>query len=422
MKPEKYIANIHSMTEALLPTVEISSNPADKEYKNALLRAADLSKYKSITEVWNLDYSSKELSYLTHGLFRFYGKFPPPVARHLIQIYSKKDQNILDPTIGSGTTAVESIYLNRNIFCADVSPLSALLAKVKCTPIKKDNFIKALDSVKLSYKRKRGGGKIRISDILIPEKSLFHWFLPETVTNLRRLLSCVLEIKDRDMREALLLSFLSILRRVSKATSQQGRLFLDVETAEEEPWDFFEKAAIKSIGAISRLPKHFKAPSFELRDLRSLDIANKDISLVICHPPYFNVYKFSTIFSLELGWLSCDRKDISKKEIREFFKVGKPGNVDAYVADLGDGIKNLSKQLRKGAVIALMMGDTKIHDKHIPTTKLLLDYLSKDPLSLIKIAIRKPKYTEASWVTSQRRNAKKIGISLSDFILIFKKL
>ena len=52
---------------------------------------------------------------------------------------------------------------------------------------------------------------------------------------------------------------------------------------------------------------------------------------MILHPPYFNSYKYSSVNSLEMGWLGFDRLEYNKKEIREFFKVGKPENVDKYV-------------------------------------------------------------------------------------------
>ena len=57
-------------------------------------------------------------------------------------------------------------------------------------------------------------------------------------------------------------------------------------------------------------------------------------SLVILHPPYFNSYKYSSINSLESGWLGIDRSSFRSGEIKEFFKVGKPEKYADYVEDI----------------------------------------------------------------------------------------
>ena len=65
--------------------------------------------------------------------------------------------------------------------------------------------------------------------------------------------------------------------------------------------------------------------------------------LVICHPPYFNVYKYSGIFSLEMAWLGYEIQAIRRLEIREFFKVGKPEKVAHYVHDLSRALRNIAR-------------------------------------------------------------------------------
>ena len=146
----------------------------------------------------------------------------------------------------------------------------------------------------------------------------------------------------------------------------------------------------------------------------------ENAQLIICHPPYFNSYKYSGVNSLELSWMGINHADIRKNEVRESFKVGKPEKVSDYVTDMSRGLKNLSSYLKKDGRLALMIGDTVIKGQYIPVTKMLLHDLS-DVFELENSALRIPKFTEASWAASQRRKGHQVGINLCDLILILKK-
>ncbi|MDP4678955.1 MAG: hypothetical protein NWS46_01155, partial [Cyclobacteriaceae bacterium] len=56
------------------------------------------------------------------------------------------------------------------------------------------------------------------------------------------------------------------------------------------------------------------------------------------------------------------------------------------------------------------------------TRKLINEFLKRNQsIKIEKIALRVPKYTEASWAASQRRKSDSIGANLYDFIVIFRK-
>jgi len=393
----------------------------ESKYKDALFQEAGLLRYAKISEIWDIPYSSQKLSYLTHSIFRFFGKFPPPIAKHLIDLYTKKGELILDPMCGSGTSAIEALLNKRKIICADISPLSKLLVNIKCQYVSEKKLLKCLVDINNKY-RDKSFNHIRIKRIPLDKSKIDHWFLPSTYKNLVKLLNIIIDINDEKLSMVFRGIFISIIRKVSKATSLQGRLFLDVCSAQENPIFEFNKAAEKIIKSIASLPYDFKPPAFIQEDMRKLSLKGQKPKLVICHPPYFNVYKFSSIFALELPWLMCDKKIVQAQEIREFFKVGRIENVHKYVLDMKDSIINIAIQLKKNSIFALMIGDTRIRSEYIPTTKLLLDsILPKCDIKLIKVAVRKPQFTEASWVASQRRTGKKVGTMISDFILVFRK-
>ena len=110
-----------------------------------------------------------------------------------------------------------------------------------------------------------------------------------------------------------------------------------------------------------------------------------------------------------------------KKEVKEFFKVGKPENYERYVKDMSLALNNALNMLVPGGVLGLMIGDTIMKGEYIQVTRSLMDKLDSDKYEISKVVMRVPKYTEATWVASQRRDSNNIGITLSDYIVLIRK-
>ncbi len=85
--------------------------------------------YRSITSK-NISRSINQ--YLTHWFYPYKGKFHPQMIRALINYMKiKEGETILDPFIGSGTTAVEAQLLGINCVGVDISEVCSLISQVK---------------------------------------------------------------------------------------------------------------------------------------------------------------------------------------------------------------------------------------------------------------------------------------------------
>jgi len=73
-----------------------------------------------------------------HQLSPYIGKIKSSIARILIQKYSKPNDTVLDPFVGSGTIALESLIAKRNIICYDTNPYGVILTKAKINPPKSE--------------------------------------------------------------------------------------------------------------------------------------------------------------------------------------------------------------------------------------------------------------------------------------------
>jgi site-specific DNA-methyltransferase (cytosine-N4-specific) len=399
-------------------SLEVQSVLAPKERE--LLRAAGLDELAP-SEAWTVHGTSRALAYSTHGIFRYFGKFPPPIARHLILRHTDPGDSVLDPMAGSGTTAVEAASLGRHVVARDVSPLSLLLCRVKTTHLTRERSEAAL------ARALERAQSLERSELAVPLglRHPEHWFLPETSTSLGRLRAAIEPETDTEARELLLAALASTVRRVSRATTEQGRLFLDVETAREDAFPTFRERFAKYAAAVAGLPSERTTEMrVEEHDVKDPPRTHGCFRLAVVHPPYFNNYKYSAINALELAWLGFSPHGVRPKEIREAFKVGKSERVWHYVADLARGLAAVETELADGGTLALMLGDTVIRGEYVDVTRRLLHALatSAPRLRLECVIVRVPKYTEASWVASQRRRKTDVGVSLHDFILRFSKV
>ena len=72
----------------------------------------------------------------------YHGNFVPQIPNQLILRYTRKDDVVLDPFIGSGTTAFEAESLKRNLIGIDIQPNLGIDIKNKITS--KENFFELL--------------------------------------------------------------------------------------------------------------------------------------------------------------------------------------------------------------------------------------------------------------------------------------
>lgn len=363
--------------------------------------------------VWSVQGSNAAINYSTHGIFRYFGKFPAPIAGHLIEKYSKYDQLVFDPACGSGTTGVEALLRGRKARVADINPLATLLARVKTQHIPNQKLLNAIEHVLVQTSRSK---RLHTNIETLEEINLNHWFLPETINGLTRLSWAISTLEDELVREFMQVTFASIIRRVSRATTQQGRMFLDIATAIEDVKPIFEKAAIRNALRVAALPESGQVAVETRNILEETSTPVSDASLIIFHPPYFNAYKYSSINSLEMAWLGISRKQLRRGEIREFFKVGKPENASSYIEDMVRSLQVIRSQVKRGCTLGLMIGDTRIHGEYIPVTSEILKRVS-DVFEPVEVALRVPRYTEASWAASQRRQGVDLGITMYDFVI-----
>ena len=198
-------------------------------------------------------------------------------------------------------------------------------------------------------------------------------------------------------------------------------MFLDPAIEPVEVCPIVTKRVSKILKGLDELPQNIDAKAIVHNSMEPLDQKLKT-NLMICHPPYFNVYKYSSIFKFEMLWTGFSPKLIRPKELRESFKIGKAERVHLYVEDLVKAVNNSADTVTIGGRFVLMMGyyaKRRANQHNFLFIKAL--EASKSDFEIEKFIIRVPKHTEASYAAGQRRDGNQVGVKLQDHILILKR-
>jgi hypothetical protein len=397
------------------PGVEVRGRASLSRDEVAALARAGLGG-RTPVEAWSVVGTSRQLGYATHGIFRYFGKLPPPLVQKLLLEHTQRGEWVLDPMAGSGTTAVEAQLTRRPAVVRDVSPLSLLLCRVKTTRVDPADARAALGRVRRRVSR-QGGAAVEPVGL----RHAAHWFLPETRSSLGRIAAAVRAEPDGPARDLLQAALAAAVRPVSRATTLQGRLFLDAASAVADAWPAFAERAERFAAAAAALPRRRPvALELERRDAREPGQGRRRFRLAIVHPPYFNNYKYSSVNALELAWLGEPPAETRRAELREGFKAGRVELAERYLEDLGRVVSAVEAELAPGGVLALVLGDTVIRGEYVAIVRRLLDAVRArgSGLRLTRVVLRTPRYTEASWVASQRRAGTALGVRLRDFVLL----
>lgn len=113
-----------------------SNNLEDKLLKRTAYLKSVGKRYTNYLQIIQKNRTRSVNQYLTHWIYPYKGKFHPQMIRALLNIIGLNQGDVvLDPFMGSGTTALEAQLLGINCVGIDVSPLCVLQSRVKTESI-----------------------------------------------------------------------------------------------------------------------------------------------------------------------------------------------------------------------------------------------------------------------------------------------
>lgn len=371
--------------------------------------------------------SNKMQTYSTHSLFRYFGKLPPTLVKRILEENLPKGKgNVLELMCGSGTSLLESLLSGRQSVGIDVNPLSVLISKVKTTYIDKTSLLKFIDEVNefivLNYENPECLNYFRPKTI-----NLDNWFtatIQEKLSLIKYMIDHASFLSERsddakkeDLKNLLLVSYASIIRKSSNASPKTGRIFRMSEDTIVDPYKLLTKKLNDYVDRISALPEIPK-PEVYLKDARETGLKDNHFDLIINHPPYFALYKYSSdVMRFELEWCDFNRKDIAKNEIEDGFKTTKVELLENYIADMQDVFKEAKRVLKKSGKICVVVSDSTLREEQLPVVKKIIESANNVGLVLEDHYLREVAFTQASYHKSANPNIK----TNEDHLMYFKK-
>lgn len=449
----------------MLALKEKSSFLDDNKYY--IQSQVDVKKYD--VEFWDVSETISELSYLTHSYFRYYGKFPSKIGKLIIEDLSKNQRIapekdfVLDNYAGSGTTLVEAKLKDFDSFGIDINPFAILACKVKT----RNYDIRVLETYWqelmldiITYNH----GIFNSDELLIglgdiddavlkrimseaeqfkeQNKDALKWFSEECITQLSIIKTLLLDRKVDDYRDFFELGFFAIIRRVSTAHDGEVRPHVN---AKKRKRDVVE-AYLKKINEMIELMKEWnqatkpsvKSGAFLCDNANGDKVSayisqcaeqtNKELGLVVSHPPYLNCFDYIPVFKLKFMWSDGfddifygeNYQTIKSMEIKSY-PASSASSVEMYFEHNRKVYHTIYDNLRHGGYCCIVIGDCTVNGKLFEVHKTFISMLEEMGFKLDKIAYRSTAYGIGQYAYKFRADYNEAANRKKDGVLFFKK-
>ena len=375
-----------------------------------------------ISEDWNFEgKTQKDTTYITHGYYTYPAKFIPQLVEKLLLKYSKPEDCVGDPFMGSGTTLVEALVNKRKAYGTDVNEVAVLLAKVKTTPIEYKKLLQYYyELIEKLYYTNIDKQLPQVEKIKIHER-IDYWFPEKNKKHLLVILKNILEIQETDVRDFFLIAFAQILKSCSywhpksikptrkldkKIANPVSRFKQQTEKMLHKHKEFNEMLPEKVKHNIDTYRKIYNA------DARDLPWETESIDLIITSPPYVTSYEYADLHQLPALWfgyleelsefrkkfIGSSRRDrekvnmcssLAENIVRKLGNTKKAREVATYYSDMFESFKEMKRVLRSKGKVAIVIGNTRIKGVDILNAEVFAEQLQNLGFRILEVIHRK---------------------------------
>ncbi len=303
--------------------------------------------YKSITSK-NITRSINQ--YLTHWFYPYKGKFHPQMIRALINYMRVKEgETILDPFIGSGTTALEAQLLGINCIGVDISEVCSLISQAKTMSIG------SIEDIIYHHTEIEGKlGKIQSNQE------------EEIITKISQIINSIEEPEVRNFfKVSELIAHSDKMRRKKKDFRKS-----------------FLKNSAKMITSVSDYADLQEEHNLKLGkvdiyqgDSRELKLDSNSIDGIVSSPPY----------SIALDYIENDKHahsalghdiDVIRNDFIGVRGKGKD-KISSYNEDMEKIYLEMDRVLKKGKYCVIIIGNARFNNEEIKTVEMTINQFKK---------------------------------------------
>ena len=286
--------------------------------------------------------------YLTHWVYPYRGKFHPQMTRALLNIVgARPGTRVMDPYVGSGTTALEAMLLGVDFVGIDLSPLCILLATMKT---QSHGVVSEIKSVVEEL--------LRSENVDLSEDGAIQH------------------------NNQIVANFLTVARMVTLSdVARRGR---DIASAFRRNLNAMLESTLalaRAVDVFGINPGRVEVRRGDVRDLASAGIASETVDGVVTSPPY----------SIALDYVKNDQHalDALGVDIQELRGVmtgvrgrGAKERLSLYNEDMRRMFREVARVLKPGARAAFVIGDATIGGREVTTTGSMVKWAEANGLIL----------------------------------------
>ncbi len=369
-----------------------------------------------------------------HRWFPFKEGFSSILVSNVLLDIKRSPGILLDPFLGSGTTALEASHWGWSTYGIEVNPFIAFIARIKTEKSYKIGNLYNLARESLRGKVNGVTFKIPMNTTLVERKGLSKWLFNREVANeFERIRAGIDKFEDKKHSDLLLLGLIDAMADVSNGR-RDGKCWRYRNGWKLKNYDGFDlrRAYLKrvdqfiedlaAIGSLSGESKILVGDSRKMNEI--IGLPNERIfDGVITSPPYLNSFDYTDIYRPEMLLLGIARKaedlrpyrlkslrshvqvnwpsspPIAIPEVREIVEAIKEKKlwspriadmIDAYFVDLDAIIRECVCRVKPEGKIAFVLANSAYAGVVIPVDTILECIYRKHGITVInKIILRK---------------------------------
>ncbi len=340
-----------------LRNINVSNIPNESDFTNRTAYFETVNSkqtlYSTITKA-NVTRSINQ--YLTHWFYPYKGKYHPQMIRALLNVMRiQPGETILDPFIGSGTTALEAQILGVNCIGIDVSEVCTRVSRAKT------HAFQSLDNIQDKFE-----------NVFLDIQNIYSEYEPEKeIKEIEHLINSI--------QDPIVMNFYKVAGLIAHSDRARRRKknFTDSFLKNSEKM-------IKSLKDYKQIVSENKLDLGEveirLGDAKKLDVDSSSIDGIICSPPY----------SIALNYVENDKHALEAlgydtKEIKEDF-IGVRGTgktkVDLYNSDLINAYQEMDRVLKSGKFCSIVIGNATVDKNEVNTVDYTIELFREMGYSL----------------------------------------
>ncbi|MEN6519918.1 MAG: DNA methyltransferase [Armatimonadota bacterium] len=361
-----------------------------------IIQEENIDGYKRITgEFWT---ARQRQMHSIHYAVSYRASFKPELPNYFINRYCSdyKNDMVLDPFGGRGTTILEANILGFSGYSNDVNPLSERIARPKCRPVTLEEASKHLDRIDFN------------ADVDISDYSDFSPFyhidtyremlaLKEYLKKNRSDADCFIEMIALSRLHGHSRGFFSVYSfpQISILSAAQARINEQRNQTPEyrqvKPLIYQKaKRVLKDFTGeeIVKLNETAARNIFTCEDSRNMaSIPQDSVTLIVTSPPFLNKADYIQDNRLEFWFLGIDPEPLKEKVVQT-------KNLDEWIEFMRDSIREMYRVLRTGGVAVIEVGDVKHKGHTINLDEVIVELGKEAGFSVVEVLINFQQFTK----------------------------